>query len=498
MSSSSSNTFSPYLLKSILSLLLTDEEYAEQFFPVLKPEHFDVDDKMISRVAYAIWGMYEKYGKRPSVEALAEEVFTQKGINIELFPSTPSKEELGALFDFFSEIVENTVTDKKYVEDNTTRILGFLSVQRVIIDHMDAFKTGTVDLEEFTKDVVTASTFTSPVKLGVNLYDNLDKRTEERTSTEVTPGLIELNIPHFAHYLEEGGLPPGSLGFFLAPTNGGKSSALIHISHDAALHGHNVLYVSAELSEDMVKRRFDACMTGIPIHEVKKLAGHVKGKINGTQQYVATAKRIQIVEVPMGATKVNDLDVLIERLKRKGFATNLLVVDYADHLKASRKMENFRHELNSVYTDLRSLAQKHHLVCWTASQMNDAGSAEAEKKGGVISIRHVNEARGKIHLADLCVAIARTQEDKDCGLARLILLKNRLGSGDGAQVQVSTRFDVSRIFGEERDIVRMSSIDIDTPIKGLEGLLLPPVGVDEKAQQGITPISLADRYRLDD
>ena len=493
-----SNTFSPYLLKSILTLLLTDEEYREQFFPILTFEHFEGDDRMVAKLAQAIWGMYEKYQRFPSVEALTEEVFKQKGVNIDLFPSEPSKEELIALLDFFSEIVENTVTDRKYVEDNTLRILGFLAVQRVIIDHKEAFVNGSLDVETFTKEIVTAGTFTSPVKLGINMFDNLDKRTEERSNTDITPGLVELNIPHFSQYLEEGGLPPGSLGFFLAPTNGGKSSALIHISHDAALRGHNVLYVSAELSEDMIKRRFDACMTGTPIQEIKKAAGYVKGVITSSPQFVATAKRIQVVEVPMSTTRVSEIDVLIERLKRKGFNTNVLVVDYADNLAPERKVSDYRHEVTAIYKDLRALGQKHHLVVWTASQMNDAGSEAAEKKGGVITIRHVNEARGKIHLADLCIAIARTQEEKDSGIARLVLLKNRLGSGDGSQVLVTTRFDVSRIFGEERDIVRMDSVNMDTPIKGLEGLSTLPVSVEEKAQQKRMPSSLADKYSLDD
>lgn len=493
-----SETFSPYLLKSILTLLLTDEEYREQYFPILKLEHFEGEDKLVTMLATAIWGMHDKYQRFPSVEALIDEMFKQKGVNIDLYPSSLSKDEMMALFDFVASVVEDVVTDKKYVEDNTLRIIGFLSVQKVILDYKEAFKAGTIDVDTFTKDIVTAGTFVQPVKLGVNLFDNLDKRTEERTNSDITPGLVELNIPHFAKHLEEGGLPPGSLGFFLAPTNGGKSSALIHISHDAALKGHNVLYVTAELSEDMIKRRFDACMTGTPIHEVKKLAGHVRGKIINSPMFLNTAKRIQIVEVPMGSTRVSEIDILIERLKRRGFNTNVLVVDYADNLAPERKSSDYRHEVTAIYKDLRAIGQKHHLVVWTASQMNDAGSEAAEKKGGVITIRHVNEARGKIHLADLCVAIARTQEEKDTGVARLVLLKNRLGSGDGAQVLVTTRFDISRIFGEERDIVKMEAVDLDDAIEGLEGLTLPPVPLEEKEQQKRTPVSLADKYSLDE
>jgi replicative DNA helicase len=489
-------TFSPYLLKSILTLLLTDEEYREQFFPILKAEHFNSDDRMVSTVAQAIWLMNDKYGTFPSPEALVDEVFKQKGINIDLFQSSPSKDELIALFDFVSGILEDEVTDRKYVEDNTLRILGFLSVQKVILDHKEEFKSGSIDVEEFTKEIVTAGTFVTPVKLGVNLYDNLDKRTEERNNTDVTPGLIELNIPHLAQYIEEGGMPPGSLGFFLAPSNGGKTSALIHTAHDAAFHGHNVLFVSAELSETLIMKKFDACMTGIPSNTIKKQAGHVRGKIISSPQFINTAKRIQVVEVPMGTTKVSEIDVLVERLKRKGFNTDLLIVDYADNLRPEKKSE-YRHEITSIYQNLIALSQKHNLVVWTASQMNDAGTEAAEKKGGIVTMRHVNEARGKIQLATLCIAIARTQEEKDGGFARLVMVKNRLGDHDGAQVSVTTRFDIARLFGEDKNVVPMEDINVDAPIAGLEGLSLPPVSSSEREQQDREPISLADRYKIE-
>lgn len=487
------NKFSPFLLKSILNLLLTDPEYRDRFFPVLSSDNFNVDDKMVYTIARAFWGMYEQYNDFPSIDALAEEIFQQKGRTIGLFPTEPSKEEFIALLTFFDDLINSDVTDKKYVEDNTTRILSFLAVQKVIVSNKESFIKGTLDVEEFTKDIVSATTFATPVELGVNMFANLDKRTDERASTTITPGLVEYNVPYFAKFLEEGGLPPGSLGFFLAPTNGGKSSALIQLGHDAALKGHNVLYVSAELSEDMIKRRFDACMTGIPIHNVKKEAGSVRAAILSSPQYIATAQRIQVVEVPMGVARPSDIELVIERLKKRGFLTNLLIVDYADNLRSQRKTEQYRLELVSIYTDLRAIAQRQHLVIWTASQMNDAGTEAAEKKGGIITIRHVNESRGKIQISDLCVAVARTQEEKETNLARLVLVKNRNGTGDGSVAQVSTRFDLSRLFGEEKNVVPMSSIALDDEIEGLN--LVDPEEESSIRTYKLGPASsLKDKY----
>jgi replicative DNA helicase len=491
-----SKKFSPYILKSVLVLLLREDDFREKYFPILSPEHFNHEDKMVATLAKAIWLLADKYGKFPSLETIAEEVFKQKGSNIGLHYSSPSKEELSALKTFFLDLLEEEVSDRKYVEDNLIKILTLLSIQKVILSHKEDFASGELDYDEFAKEISVASTIATPMDLGVNLYKDLDKRTDIRNNSDITPGLVELNIPHFKHYLEEGGLPPGSLAFFLAPTNGGKSSALIHIAHDAAMTGHNVLYVTAELSEDMIKRRFDACMTGVAIHDIKKQAGSVRGKIVSSPRFIATAGRIHIVEVPMGTCRPSDIDILMQKLQKNNFNTNLLVVDYADNLRPERKFDAYRLEVSQIYKDLRSLAQKHKIVCWTASQMNDSGSEAAEKKNGVLTIRHVNESRGKIHLADLCIGIARTQEEKDSNIARLVLLKNRLGSGDGACVQVTTRFDISRIFGDEKNIVKMSTINPDEEISGLEGLSTPDLGGEP--DKVLTPASLKKYFSEDE
>ena len=390
-----SKKFSPYILKSVLILLLREEDFREKYFPILTPEHFNNEDKLIATLAKAIWLLADKYGKFPSLETIAEEVFKQKGANIGLYYSPPSKEELSAFKDFFLSLLEEEVTDRKYVEDNLIKILTLLSIQKVILSHKEEFASGDLDYDEFAKEISLATSIATPMNVGVNLFKDLDHRTELRTNSDVTPGLVELNIPHFKHYLEEGGLPPGSLAFFLAPTNGGKSSALIHIAHDAALQGHNVLYVTAQLSEDMIKRRFDACMTGVGIHDIKKYAGAVRGRIVSSPQFIATASRIHIVEVPIGTCRPSDIDILIERLKKNNFNTNLLVVDYADNLRPERKFDAYRLEVSQIYKDLRALAQKHRMVCWTASQMNDSGSEAAEKNPEIFITQNPNKTGGQ-------------------------------------------------------------------------------------------------------
>lgn len=466
----SETKFSPFLLKSILSLLYTDEEFREKFLPVLKLEYFNFGDKFLYILAQAAFRYVKMYDMFPSPEIVAEEIFKRKGQTLDLDVGLFSKEELDTLKEFFYSIIDEEVKDVKYIEQNLISIIQQLEVQKKVFLYKESLSNGTADLEKFAQEITNAVTLITPVQTGVNLLDDLQKRTYLRVNTKSTPGTVDLLIPSFAHYIEDGGLPPGSLGFFLAPTNGGKSIALVHTSFDAALHGHNVLYVSAELSEDLIKNRFDSCVTGIDSTKVKKNASIIYDKITKSSVFSRVMSRIQVIEVPDGEATVSDINAMVERLRKNGFDTNLLVVDYADNLKAEKRFEHDRAAFASIYKGLRALAKKQRIVCWTASQMNDEGTAASEKKSGVITVRHVNESRAKIHIADFSIAVARTQEEKDMNQARLVLLKNRLGPGDGAVVQVSTRFDISRLFGEEKNIIRLEDLPLSQPIKGMEEL----------------------------
>jgi len=460
--------FSPTLIKGILALLLRDEEFQEHYFPILKPENFYSDDKLIFTIAKAIWELYDKYGKFPTDDILIEEVFVQKGKNIGLFSHVPTEEETEALKEVFASLYEYDISNRKYFEDNTIRILGHLALVKVISDNRDQFKSGDLDIDSFAQQVQDATTFAKPVILGKNLLDDLEDRTEDRIKNPIIEGSVSLVIPSLSNHLEDGAIPPGSFCFWLAPTNGGKSCALICSAYNAAFYDKlNVLYIAAELTEDTVKKRFDSCITKIPINFIRKEAEKVKQLYLQSPTFQSIAKRIRVVEVPIGNTSVADIDNMITRLEKKEeIKFGVIVVDYADNLKATKKTDAYRHEVASVYKDLVELARSRKVVVWTASQMNDQGTIEAEKENGALSIRHTNESRQKIHLAHLVIGIARTQKEKDTGIARLVLVKNRLGSGDGHTIRVFPDFARSILFtGKEEEL---DKVDLEQPIEGLD------------------------------
>jgi hypothetical protein len=274
------------------------------------------------------------------------------------------------------------------------------------------------------------------------------------------------------------------LGDFTVTHN---TTALITTTKVALLANKKVLYISAELSLDQILKRFDSAMTGVPILEVKHRAEEVRDALRNTDRYKRALSNLVVHEVPMGTTTVRDLEAVLNHyINKRNWHPDLVVVDYADNL-APLKSNNLapRLEIYSIYRDLRALGQKYKFAVWTASQLNDAGTAASEEEGGRLSTRHVNEARGKAHLADLIIGIGRTVQEHQQGLARLQLVKNRLGGYEGQVVSINTNYACSLLWTSSSPVSSSISLTNVVPDNYLQEDALP---ISDVVSSGPSPI----------
>ena len=79
-------------------------------------------------------------------------------------------------------------------------------------------------------------------------------------------------------------------------------------------------------------------------------------------------------------------------------------------------------ELESIYEELRAIAQEFTCPIWTASQTNRSG-LNAE----VITMESISEAFSKCFVADFIFSLSRTIEDKAVDSGRVFVAKNRNG-----------------------------------------------------------------------
>ena len=133
----------------------------------------------------------------------------------------------------------------------------------------------------------------------------------------------------------------------------------------------------------------------------------------------------------------------------------MIIVDYADLLRPTMIYKEKRHDLETIYEDLRGIAQEYNCPIWTASQTNRSG-LNAE----VITMEAISEAFNKCFVADFIFTLSRTVEDKRTDSGRIFVAKNRNGP-DGIIYPITMR--TSNVFIEVHR--HLDEIPVDSVLK---------------------------------
>jgi len=180
--------------------------------------------------------------------------------------------------------------------------------------------------------------------------------------------------------------------------------------------GLNVVHYTLELQDKVVSLRYDSCITGIPLTDVKECKDQVW---DGIQDIPG---KLIVKEYPTKSATTNTIKHHLEKLKRKDFRIDMVIVDYGDLIRPISAQKEKRIELEGIYEELRGLAQVFNCSLWTASQTNRSG-LNAE----VITMESISEAFNKCFVADFICTISRTVKDKNTNEGRMFIAKNRNG-----------------------------------------------------------------------
>lgn len=272
-----------------------------------------------------------------------------------------------------------------------------------------------------------------------------------------------------------GGMNRGELNIFAAGSGVGKSLFLANLGVNWALQGLNVVYVTLELSEELVSMRVDSMITEIPVKEVFKQIDEVEmrvkiiGKKSGTYQ---------VKYMPSGKT-ANDVRSYLKEYEIKlGRKVDILLVDYLDLLMPiSKKIsaENLFIKDKYVSEELRNLAVEKQCVLVTAAQLNRGAVEEVE-----FDHSHISGGLSKIQTADNVFGIFTSRAMREHGKYQIQLMKTRSSSGVGQKIDLDFDIDTLRITDPGEDeyqsntrqntpsqiynqIKQKSSVTVDTP-----------------------------------
>lgn len=258
---------------------------------------------------------------------------------------------------------------------------------------------------------------------------------EEGTGVMMTPTGIQSalrdlrglkRLPLGIDALDEGllgGVPNGTLTCFMAGPGGGKSMAMSHCTAAQSMLGRFTAYATLEVPTPYVISRVLACQSGVAINDI--LASEAAlidalAALHG-QSYVAPA----IQDFAPHVTTVETLQEWVKELEDKeGRKLDTLVVDYADKLTASGKVDEkgMYQEMRVVFEKLRVWMDSAKILGITASQ----SKARDEKKAKRVDLEHVADSMHKARIVDQFITL---NFDDDTQEMTYFIAKNRYGEG---------------------------------------------------------------------
>jgi len=389
--------------EKIFQSFLTDTQWATQMSEVMTPEYFDL--RYLKFLTQKYFSYYEKYKSFPTLPILITIVRDdlREGKDVILRDQ---------IVEFLHRMKMNpNIGDLQYVRD---RSLDFCKKQALKDALERAVELIATDKYESVVDLMkNAIAVGTPNSTGHDFFNDAESRHTRISRTTCPTGLAAID----KRGVLNGGLGCGEIGVIIAPTGAGKSHFLVQVGAESLRRGKNVIHYTFELSEHAVGIRYDSNLCNISSNDVIDRKDFVMNEYKSME-----LGRLIIKEYPTGSATVLTIRNHIEKLLLKSFVPSLIIIDYADIMRSTRKYDSLRHELKLIYEELRNLSMDFNIPVWTASQANREAS-----NSSVVGLENMSEAYGKAMVADVVLSLSRKPLEKSEGIGRLFVAKNRAG-----------------------------------------------------------------------
>ena len=399
----------------VCRLALRDEAFLNHTAHLLRPDYFEhVGEALLVDIAL---NHFREYHCLPSHAALNE--ILRNRVKAKTFRKDDQVATIKAAKDAYS----GSVHDREFFEDKVAEFVRHQAVTQAIYDSVDMINRGQFDkIGLAVKEALDigvnreSEAYDYFAKIGERTEKRLEKAAGVKGPAGITTGHAALN-----KLLYHGGWGRKEMVTILGGAKAGKTTALINFGLAAALTGHNVLYLTLEVSEEIISDRLDACVSDIDMKSLRTRIKDVETKVAAMQ---ARSGKFEIIQYPTGSLTCNHLRQVIERYKAKGIIFDMLVVDYADIMAPNFRYNDPIENSKSVYVDLRAIAVEENLAVLTATQTNRDGY-----KAAVAKAEHTAEDFNKVRIVDLMISINSTDEERASGEARLYFAASRNQEG---------------------------------------------------------------------
>lgn len=426
--------------KILLSMMITDPTLFVRCQAILKPSYFHVS--LQNSVKYVL-DYAEKYKGLPNEDIIKAET------NIEI------------------KKVEISISDIEWFMNTIEKFCRHKALEAAILKSADWLEEGFYnDIETIIKEAVLVSLKRD---LGLDYYENPRERLERMLKQN---GSIKTGWNSVDEVIYN--ISKGELIIFTAVSGGGKSVALQNLAVNRSMQGDNIVYFSFELNQDLVAKRMDSLLTGIPNVSIFRQIDKVEYAV---RQSAKENGKIQIVYLPPG-TCTNDLRSWLKEYQiHYGVVPDMVLVDYLGLMHPNSKRvdpSNLYIKDKFVSEELRGLGGELGFPTATAAQVNRGGYDELTP-----GMNNIAGGMTQVHTADLIINITNTASSRERGEIAFSFIKTRNSGGVGKSVTLGYDIDTLKIF--DLDQTKQQS---RTPPKQIESDMEGTIAIFDKTPSG--------------
>lgn len=383
--------FDEEFLTHLLGFLFRDVSFLTRTDGLVKPNYFESEvHGALASVALQYYQKYKTVPSRAALGTLLQDSIDRKVIRKELVPDVK---------DLMKQVYKEDLHDISFMVDKVAAFAKRQELTEAILKCADLIDKGDYDKVE---SIINKAVLIGENKDG-DSYDffgeiaNRADYREEILAGRIKPTGVTTGWKKLDNLLYHKGWGRQELSVLMAPAKAGKSMGLVSFASTAVLAGHNVLFVSLEVSTRIVADRLDANMTST---EINNLTMQLKKTKDGASLLAPKAGKLIVHDYPSGTFTPSQLRRLLHRYKACGTTFDLVIVDYADIMRPDHVVDESRENSRQIYLGLRQLACEFDCAMLSATQTNRAGFNSTISK-----MEHVAEDINKVRTVDLMLSL---------------------------------------------------------------------------------------------
>lgn len=318
--------------------------------------------------------------------------------------------------------------------DSFERFCRHKGLEKAILDSTDLLENA--DYGAVENKIKEASQISLVKDLGLEYFENPKERLQH---IKAQAGSVSTGWKMFDRKLY-GGLNRGEITIFAGGSGAGKSLFLQNLGVNWALAGLNVVYISLELSEQLISMRLDAMISEYSTKEIMKNMDDVDLKVRMKGK---NAGKFRVKQMSSGVN-ANDIRAYVREYEiNKDVKVDCILVDYLDLMSPiSAKVSPGDLFIKDKYVseELRNFAMESKTLFVTASQLNRGAVEEIE-----FDHHHIAGGISKIQTADNVVGIFTSNAMRERGRYQIQFMKTRSSSGVGSKVDLKFNPDTLRV-----------------------------------------------------